>query len=1325
MPSTLLFANSNEGRVYALSTAGSAWREFLYLGLEFKRISVVPHFMWAIGGDRQVYVHVHGLDIPIRIKEEAYENERWLPIEGFSSRLLPTDRYHFSSVDGTVDRNIDKIRLPSMAWQWEGEWQLDLTLDGQPLDHDGWTYAVDFPATYHPQKNWKSCVRRRKWVRFRRYCALNSWCAVAPLHKDPTQEPFIDVAINGSNVPGAPPGILLVWAVTAHGRVMFRSGVSTTSPEGLRWTSVTTPSGCEVSQIAVGPTGLVWACLYNGRAIVRTGVTRDALMGATWLEVKPPGTNLKITQVSVGTNAVWCVTNDNHVWFRRGVHGEASGISEDAAIGSGWVEMVGNISYISVAANDQVFAVGSEDRALYFRSGVSSSDLTGKKWRLIQLPLQMSRTSSNFSLSSRRSGSESPSTKHRSLNSLYKERLQQENASLVENNEETSRSAPTANPKQRPELWQKPEISPDALATKLETQQPGSLVEKKVTRNLSNETVVASSAPLNEVYEISGKQLKNSRAWSPVRSVGSVVGTEAHPESDSSVFEGESSRDSGVFGEYEDHGGSQNWADHEVQWVGCAAGAVSVDPNQLPNWFNDSCGNANQEELTQPWRIKILDDLKQRPPGPLHESDFALYEKAIEMSSWVKSGEARVAKAGHAFEDCLIELEWVNNQGTGPDSGTLTVLNSDGITTKIQFSLSEITCVMCCSEPGSPRLAIHAPRLPPGSSPIKIQFSGDTDLEDWLSHLTSVCCQINEVHGKPSTRSMWITSNMGDVFVFDPTNLEASQWRPEGQIYQQKIDVSAAETPYLTSLDNGMIIGSRLEISGFVYDDADHIRFDLQSYPTVRVRHKMESQRNIPLHINPRFNERITVFNSMEASHWNEDEKRDSQMLFAPGAEFKLEIRSDRDGFQITVNGKDYPKFRYRRGLAPHTISSLYSSGRVKIFQIVYESPKLIIPLKDVFWRQIGGHLRRVQSSKAGVVWGLGYDNTAWVYTGGWGGVFLKGLETSNQGINTMTDTHNYHIYENQRWNPLSGFSTTGLPTDRHMWSDVTGKHKRSKEHTKLLSMHWQWISDWLVDFHNPGGVDRDGWQYAVDFPATYHAKKQFTDYVRRRRWYRKCRLTTTGPWQEVGNSKIVDVTLQANSDEVDCSVMVWAVAANGDVLYRRGVSLSQPAGTGWEHVACDQPLVSISCYENKVWAIGKNGSAYWRCGISVENPLGSKWQPVEPPGGVTFKQISVGKAGIWTVDTTGRLSVRKEITPTFPEGSHWQLLSNIQNDPPHYEGNVGFKNVSVGEHVMAVSQSGYICKRSGISPDNPGGTGWTLGIQGNWHYVSANGFCD
>lgn len=71
----MLFAVNNEGKIFGLSTNGTKWREFQYLGLEFKHVSAVPNFLWAVGSDRQIYVHVHGLDIPIRIKEEAYENQ--------------------------------------------------------------------------------------------------------------------------------------------------------------------------------------------------------------------------------------------------------------------------------------------------------------------------------------------------------------------------------------------------------------------------------------------------------------------------------------------------------------------------------------------------------------------------------------------------------------------------------------------------------------------------------------------------------------------------------------------------------------------------------------------------------------------------------------------------------------------------------------------------------------------------------------------------------------------------------------------------------------------------------------------------------------------------------------------------------------------------------------------------------------------------------------------------------------------------------------------------------------------------------------------------
>lgn len=60
---------------------------------------------------------------------------------------------------------------------------------------------------------------------------------------------------------------------------MFRVGVSTTSPEGLRWSAIKLPASYEVSQVSVGPSGLVWAVLQSGKAIVRTGITRENPMG--------------------------------------------------------------------------------------------------------------------------------------------------------------------------------------------------------------------------------------------------------------------------------------------------------------------------------------------------------------------------------------------------------------------------------------------------------------------------------------------------------------------------------------------------------------------------------------------------------------------------------------------------------------------------------------------------------------------------------------------------------------------------------------------------------------------------------------------------------------------------------------------------------------------------------------------------------------------------------------------------------------------------------------------------------------------------------------
>ena len=61
--------------------------------------------------------------------------------------------------------------------------------------------GLDFPAEYYPKKGFTSCVRRRKWIRHRRYVAVNSWSLIPSVSGD-EEEPFIDVSVGGQDLPG-------------------------------------------------------------------------------------------------------------------------------------------------------------------------------------------------------------------------------------------------------------------------------------------------------------------------------------------------------------------------------------------------------------------------------------------------------------------------------------------------------------------------------------------------------------------------------------------------------------------------------------------------------------------------------------------------------------------------------------------------------------------------------------------------------------------------------------------------------------------------------------------------------------------------------------------------------------------------------------------------------------------------------------------------------------------------------------------------------------------------------------------------------------------
>ena len=78
---------------------------------------------------------------------------------------------------------------------------------------------MDFPAEYAASKKFTSCVRRRKWIRYRKYIAIDTWSAVPGVGEDTCpmdksqffqkkpqssfeQEPFLDLAIGGNEIPG-------------------------------------------------------------------------------------------------------------------------------------------------------------------------------------------------------------------------------------------------------------------------------------------------------------------------------------------------------------------------------------------------------------------------------------------------------------------------------------------------------------------------------------------------------------------------------------------------------------------------------------------------------------------------------------------------------------------------------------------------------------------------------------------------------------------------------------------------------------------------------------------------------------------------------------------------------------------------------------------------------------------------------------------------------------------------------------------------------------------------------------------------------------------
>uniref|UniRef100_A0A4W6DWJ5 Tectonin beta-propeller repeat-containing protein 1 n=1 Tax=Lates calcarifer TaxID=8187 RepID=A0A4W6DWJ5_LATCA len=953
MPITLLWAVDVYGRVYSLSTAGQRWERADDMLLELKRVTAGKGRCWGIGCDHHVYLNMMPSETPIRYREETYENQRWNPVDGFTDTLLPTDRWPWSDVTGMNPQPLHSFQLPSRSWEWEGDWYVDQTCGGEPSQTGGWEYAVDFPANFSPDKKWNSCVRRRRWIRYRRYIAQGTWAKIPLDNPRKPPLPLCDISCGGWEMSDQSGRYPYLWGVSQQGQVWFREGIHPRVPEGSSWEEVEVPK--EVAQLSCGPGDLLWALLWDGNLLVRTGLSLDSPTGTSWVEVESPGKEVEALHVAVGVSVVWVVTKDYKVWFRRGVNSHNP-------CGSGWISIGGEMMMVDVGLNDQV---------------------------------------------------------------IYSfEYIPQEEVE---------------------------ELSPAPI--------------------LPTPEAVGQDVPWMNVDLEGAEAARSAQAAGASLGDGGVAATYALGTLETSHGVGEE--------------------DGPV-WTWISGGGCDVDASSQISWLSPA-------------------------------DSFTHNLKSV----WVRKGALRWWRdcKPQRWVDVGVALEQSTKSDGRKDSIFFVYYTQYDEKKYLHVFINEVTALVPVLRDCHYAFAVYTAQRTKQRWPLVLAAQTEKDMNDWLCLLSDCCCECRGITGPPSRQALWSTTSKGDIMVHEPS--------------------------------------------------------------------------------------------------------------------FSL------------------------------------------------EAPANTLACDLMFWRQVPGHLRCVESNSLGLVWGIGWDGTAWVYSGRYGQQPTPGKP--------QTDVRSVHVYENQRWNPMTGYTDKGLPTDRPMWSDESGLKECTKGNTHPPSPQWSWVSEWSVDYNVPGGTDKEGWQYAADFPV------YVTHFLRTQR--KKTALLERGvQFISFLSLLLQDISWPQNHERLCQAQKMDEVVTLTHVTHFCGLQFP---------VFCSIKMIVCSTYR--------------KCKITLRElqcccpSAGECWYHIPSPPRQTLRQLSVGRTSVFAVDENSNLWYRQGLTPSYPQGSAWELISN------------NVTKVSVGplDQVWIIADgvpgfptetAGAVCHRLGVGPMQPKGQSWDYGIGGGWEHISVRG---
>ena len=106
-----LWVIDRDGRVFLFSVRDKSWRQISTpeLGSRncFKRVSAVEQCAWAISANQQPYVFVHATELPIRVKVQTYENQRWGIVNGWSKKSVRRCYFYVAYMYFTIPEHVN------------------------------------------------------------------------------------------------------------------------------------------------------------------------------------------------------------------------------------------------------------------------------------------------------------------------------------------------------------------------------------------------------------------------------------------------------------------------------------------------------------------------------------------------------------------------------------------------------------------------------------------------------------------------------------------------------------------------------------------------------------------------------------------------------------------------------------------------------------------------------------------------------------------------------------------------------------------------------------------------------------------------------------------------------------------------------------------------------------------------------------------------------------------------------------------------------------------------------------------------------------------